>query len=142
MTHQYSESWHGVEGVRDGKLELSRVRNLSDNVIQDLHFPYHFIITRRYVSQDDTMLPSANEYSAISRFEKSIIDEIEGKQLGILAWTRTGNEIVKYYLYVRDIEAVAQLINNHVRRDEQVDMAADKDQNWKAFQDMKNTIGL
>lgn len=142
MTHNPQQTWLGLEGVNNGNPELSRVRMISKEIIRTLGFPYLYVLTRRYTPQDRTLLPTDDEYDAIRQFEERIIDLIEEIQLGILVWTKTGSGTTAYYIYVRDIDQTTQLINNTFSQDERVDLAADEDNEWKTYQDLKNGAGL
>lgn len=100
--------WFAAEGTIDGKPSLFRGRQSPSEFIGNSAFPFLFVITYSYDSSDETGLPSESQYADISSFERQYLDPLEEKGCWIIAFIKTWNGRVQYFLYVSEVQVAAE----------------------------------
>lgn len=107
MSRKSEDEWLGIEGTREDKPLLARLRKLANNKAQRSALPHLFLIEWPYPLDNDTELPSKSVYKQLSRFEQQVLDALEDEDEGKLFFVETSGGRVTYHLYCKDPEAAA-----------------------------------
>jgi hypothetical protein len=105
-----SQSWFTAHGNEGGKPSMFRGRQILEAFVGDRSLPTLLVITIPFDATDLTGLPTEEQYKLIGEFERQCIDEIECKRLGLVAFIKTCNGLVRYFLYVRNAESAGSVL--------------------------------
>ena len=125
--------WFTAEGVEDEKPVMYRGRQIPRNFIGTPLLPAIFVISLHFDTSDVTGLPTRSQYETMGAFEKLCIDAIEMDRVGITAFIKTFNGMVRYFLYVSSVDAASNLVamTNNVRIP--MEFAGGEDPAWDEY---------
>jgi hypothetical protein len=126
----------GVEGMREGRPVLMRIRSIPSSFVGIADLPFAFVLVWKYVPVGPTGLPSEEDYDQTEVIERDVIDVLESGAEGILAFTRTWNGSVKYVCYVKDPDEMAKLVNDRVPESLQLELTAGEDRKWSEYSEL------
>lgn len=106
---------------------------MHDSLIGAPEFPHIFVITRQYEVTDFTGLPTSADYQELGKFETRCIDRIETLQLGIVTFIETFDGIVRYFLYVSDVVAATNALNDANASHMHLELATAHDPHWNEY---------
>lgn len=135
-----SDEWLGIEGTREDKPLLARLRKLANNKAQRSALPQLFFIEWSYPIDNDTELPSRSVYKQLSRFEERVLDGLEQDGEGVLFFVETCGGKVTYHLYVKDPDPVAERVNNAVPADVELELSSRPDPNWDDYRAIRKAL--
>lgn len=123
-------SWFTAEGTEGDRICLFRGRNIPERYFGTQTLPYVFSIGYPFGATDATGLPTSAQYSMIEEFEDRYIAPIEQAQRGLIAFVKTTNGIVRYFLYVSNIDYVTDILT---RVDSDLELSAGEDRDWNEY---------
>ena len=128
-----SHPWFTAEGEEGGKPAMFRGRQIPVEFIGDSALPHLFVIALAFDVVDFTGLPTEAQYKTIKDFESLYVDQVEDARIGIVAFIKTCNGVVQYFLYVSDEDAVSSLFVARSAADLRVELAAAYDPEWREY---------
>jgi hypothetical protein len=122
------------------KIAMYRARKIPSRFVADPTLPHIVVISHAYGLSDNTGLPSASQYEAIGQFEAETLDKIEASELGVIAFIRTCDGIVRYFVYVSDVDQVTSMLFETTNT--RFEVAAGDDPEWKEYKAFCRCAGL
>ena len=127
-----SYPWFTAEGTDRGKPVLYRGREFPQDNVDRPEFPCLLVMSVRYPCFDWTGLPTREQYDELARFEQQL-DSLESTGGGVIAFIRTSNGLVDYYLYVGDSQVAADILGDHFLFGVELEFASADDPQWNKY---------
>jgi hypothetical protein len=128
-----SHPWLVAEGAESGKPSLFRGREIPIELVGDPTLPHLFVIAVAFDVADFTGLPTEAQYRMIADFESLYVDRLEAARIGVVTFIKTCNGVVRYFLYVADVDAASSLLVAPSAADLRVELAAAYDAEWREY---------
>ena len=129
-----SDMWFTAQGGTAETPVMYRGRESRSIPKNREEFPHLIVVDICYTPIDSLGLPSSEQYAAIARFEEQCIDPLEERHIGLLSFVRTFNGVVRYFLYVRNVEEVADTLARNETGDFSLSLATKLDPEWSEYQ--------
>ena len=125
--------WFTATAATEAKPVMYRGRHMSPTASGRELLPNLLVVDLTYSPIDEIGLPTDEQYLRIGQFEDECLDPLERDRLGLLAFVRTCDGVVQYFVYVQSVDIVVSAIDNRNAGRHEVTFASDTDPNWTEY---------
>jgi len=127
-----TDEWITAEGTFDGNPSILRFRpNLKDH-LGNPDYPQRLIVTWEYEEEDESGMPPSEESDAMAEFEDILVANLDPERLAILAFVFTTPGRREWHLYMGDVDAVGERINQSLEGYPElpITLEVEEDEEW------------
>ena len=128
-----SHPWFTAEQLVGDKPLMFRGRQIPDKFIGDSSLSNLLVISLSFDVTESTGLPSPAHYKMIDDLERQHFDPLEVAQLGIIAFIKTHDGLVQYFVYVSNVDAASDALEGISIASGHVELATAHDPNWNEY---------
>jgi hypothetical protein len=140
--HEMNFLWFLAEGSEDDLPVIYRGKQVSDDFVGDASLANLLVARLIFAEPRNDGFPTEHGYESVNEFEARYIDLVESQRLGILVFTKTWNGAIAYFLYVGDVDAVAEILAQFHAEGARLELSAADDPEWSEYKSFVAGVGF
>jgi hypothetical protein len=134
--------WFSAEGQLNDMPLLIRGRDIPLDSNEVSQFPNRVVLDVHFEVSDASGLPSEEHYRLLEEFETRTLDSVEASGEGLAVLVRTHNGTIRYLLYGRDSDAIAETARSALPNNFSIEISSSLDPLWSQYRHARNQIAF